>query len=185
MKQFLLLGSVVLAVACGSSSSSPGSISGTIHGAKFPIVDAISSTVTINGSSQGAVILSNTSGLCADLGMNGLPKNLAGAIIVVGNVSGTSATAPTAPGTFTVQAQTGASAVWNAIVTDSTCNDVTASEAKGTSGTVTLTSVGTNDYAGKFDVTLDSGDHVTGSFSPEPCPAFATAVASGMNPTCI
>lgn len=57
--------------------------------------------------------------------------------------------------------------------------------AAGTSGTVTLTSVSGNRFSGNFDLVLDSGDHVTGSFDPEECPALNTALDNSMTSSCI
>jgi len=34
---------------------------------------------------------------------------------------------------------------------------------------VTITSIGNGDVSGNFDLTFDSGDHVSGSFSPKNC----------------
>jgi len=41
-----------------------------------------------------------------------------------------------------------------------------------TSGTVTLDTVAADVLTGMFEIMLDSGDHVTGSFHPSGCPAF-------------
>jgi hypothetical protein len=70
--------------------------------------------------------------------------------------------------------------------TDTTCPIV----ARSASGTVTLTQVDSEGYAGSFDVTLDSGDssagvfhdHVTGTFDTRHCGAIN--LASGWNPPC-
>jgi hypothetical protein len=185
MKQLVLCGSLVCAMAC-SGGGSPGSISGTIHGQSFPVSDAISATVTLQGGSSAAeIILADMSGLCADLSADQQPKNIKGAGIVVANASATMLSAPTAPGTFVVAATTGGTAIWNAFVDDANCQNVTADSAMGTSGTVTITSINNNAISGHFDVVLDSGDHVTGSFSPEACPAIQTALNTTTPPACI
>lgn len=68
---------------------------------------------------------------------------------------------------------------------DATCQDITAQGASGTSGTVTLSSVSGNRFSGSFDLVLDSGDHVTGSFDPQECPALAKLVNSTTTPSCM
>jgi len=57
---------------------------------------------------------------------------------------------------------------------DSTCQDTSSNDATGTSGTVTITSADSCSVVGTFDVMLDSGDHITGSFTAPRCAPPAT-----------
>jgi hypothetical protein len=61
-------------------------------------------------------------------------------------------------------------------MTDLNCAAISNNGAKATSGTVTLTKVSGNTFAGSFDALLDSEDHITGSFSPDECPAIQSAI---------
>jgi hypothetical protein len=190
--RIICLASTIALAACGSSgSSSGGSITGTIHGQSFAIEDAISTSFTTTDSngntfSAAEIIMGDAKNLCTTFGANQQPKSLKGAVIGLLVVNGTTISAPTTPGTFTISSSpSGNAGVWDAIVTDASCMDVAASEAKGTSGTITLTSINNGAFDGHYDVVLDSGDHVTGSFSPESCPALATAINSTTPPSCI
>jgi hypothetical protein len=197
MNQLIRLASILSVVAfgaCGSSSSSPGSVSGTIHGATFSIVDAVSVSASMTDPMTGAtsteafVLMSTTPHLCMDLAANRQHPSEKVFSIQMADINGTTISTPTAPGTFTVFTGTTPppkAAIIGAVVTDATCMSITASGAAGASGTVTLASISGNTFDGKFDVNLDSGDHVTGSFSPEDCPALQTALTSTAMPTCM
>jgi hypothetical protein len=80
--------------------------------------------------------------------------------------------APSVPGTFTAFDPGGSapppiqSALLYTSILDATCGNDAADETASVSGSVTLTAVGGGVYAGQFDVVLDSGDQVTGSFDP-------------------
>ena len=191
--------SVLLVSVCacgGGGSSSPGSVTGTIHGQKFAIVDAVSASVTFTDaqtgttSSQAAIILTSTPNACQDLAGNIERMNEQLFVLGVATITGTTVAAPTATGAYTVfdtnsgTAPPPMAALVNAIATDTTCMS-TANSANGTSGTVTLTTINGNTFDGKFDVTLDSGDHITGSFSPEACPGLQQALNSTATPTCM
>jgi len=190
-----VLGAACLAlVACGGSgSSNGGSVSGTVHGSSISIADSVSAavTATISGTVvHGAyILLASTANTCADVGSDQAHPNEKGLGIILFDVNGTTYTAPTAPGTYSVYQGTGTPppkvATLNVYVLDATCKDITASEAKGMTGTVTLTTVSGNLYSGNYDVALDSGDHITGSFDPEECPGLMNFVGSSTPPTCI
>jgi hypothetical protein len=110
-------------------------------------------------------------------------------VISMTDVNGTTLNTPTVPGTYAIFQGTGTappkSANLNVRVIDSNCADVPAAEAKATTGTVTLSSISGDTFAGSFDVVLDSGDHLTGSFDPEPCPGIQAALDSTANPVCM
>ncbi|MBL0220091.1 MAG: hypothetical protein IPQ07_40265 [Myxococcales bacterium] len=63
-------------------------------------------------------------------------------------------------------------ATWGSFSRGLTCQPINATKAGATSGTVTLTTVKGNVFAGTYDVLLNSGDHVTGVFEPGACPAL-------------
>lgn len=187
------IASAITLAACGSSgSSNGGSVTGTIHGQMFDIKDAISASVSQTDPNTGAttslieIIMADTSGLCKTLGADQQPKNVKFVELAVADFNGTTITAPTMPGTFTISSSPAPMlGAFQAVVTDATCQEVTASGAKGTSGTISVTSISNGAVDGHYDVVLDSGDHVTGSFSPESCPALQTAINSTTPPACI
>ena len=181
------------AAACGGGSSASATFTGTIHGQNFAPKEAISATTAISSGSTstiGVIVVANNTGLCHDVAANQTPKNLAGLLLTVGdvNTSTGASTAPTAPGVFTISSSSAQpkSAFVAFEVTDASCKDISAQDAVGASGTVTLTSVSGGAYAGSFDVVMDSGDHVTGSFSATNCASIGALFGSSTSTaTCI
>jgi hypothetical protein len=64
------------------------------------------------------------------------------------------------------------------------CAENANASATAVSGTVMLIAVGGGVYAGTFDVTLDSGDHITGSFNPTMCDQLQADLDSSITPPC-
>jgi hypothetical protein len=179
--------------ACGSDSS-PASLAGTIHGMTFAMHDSASGEVVVTTATgamlhTGAVFLTSSSGTCADIMSNQAHQNEKGVLIVMWDVVGTTTNAPTAGGTYSIYQGSGTSppkaATFNAQATDATCKEIATDSAKGATGTVTLTGVSGMRYTGHFDVSLDSGDHVTGSFDPTECPELGNYFAATNNVACI
>jgi hypothetical protein len=185
-----LLGLAIALCACGSDNT-PASFSGTVHGMSFAIHSAASGEVTNGGATlhAGAVLLSSSAGTCADVNANQAHQNEKGVLILLWDVVGTTTNAPTAPGMYSIYQGSGTSppkaATLNAIVFDATCTPIANDGAKGATGTVNLTGVSGVHYSGTFDVALDSGDHVTGSFDPEECPNLGTYLSATNNAACI
>jgi hypothetical protein len=163
MNRFAIAAAVLCIVGCGGGG---GSSSFTIRGQSFSAVETISAVQTTSSSSVGVVIFSGRSGICALAASNTNPKNTKGLLIVVSN-NGTALVA----GAYTVTASfsAGKIALVQFVSYDNTCGDITAQEANGVSGTVTLTSVSGNALAGSYDITFDSTDHITGSFTGTGC----------------
>ncbi len=174
--EMLKSGIVALAAlaACGGSSS--GGM--TIRGVSFSAAETISGAATQAGTGAAQIILSDRTGSCALATSNTRPKSSHGMVIILSD------TAAIAAGTFTVSTSGGASkaATVDFVSLDATRTDVSAQEASGKSGTVTVTSVSGNALSGSFDVTFDSGDHVTGSFTGAGCAALVTPPSG--SPSC-
>ena len=173
----------MLAAACGSGGSSAG----TIKGQAFSPQEASSGNVSLGGSDTGAAILvANTTGICADLAASKQPKNLQALLLILFDVSASTGakSAPAAPGTYTVSTGTQAkSAIVLYSVTDATCKEITAQGATGVSGTVTLTSASNGSYSGTYAVTFDSSDRLSSSFTAASCSSIDVLFGSG-TPTC-
>jgi hypothetical protein len=181
-------------VACTSSSG--GGVTGDPPGGSFEPVDAIATTVTISdgagGTSSSAwIAIATTANLCSDVSASPVidRKNQRFITIQLSDVTGSMSTAPTAPGTYTIYPNTGSQPPKMALLTtggfDGTCQMVDTDSASGQSGSVTLTAVSAGTFTGTFDVTLNTGDHITGSFTPEACPQLATAVAGTDSHSCM
>lgn len=176
---------VVLAACAGNTGS--GKIVGTVHGQAFTIKDAISATVYVQGSTTervAQVMLGNDGDLCSNVNDDSQIKGYTGVTLTMFEASATSIDPAGSPGDYAIGAATGNAASWNAVVTDAMCQDVTASEAIATAGTVTLTKIDGNAYTGSFDVMLDSGDEVTGTFAPAPCAGMENFVDATTPPIC-
>jgi hypothetical protein len=157
----------------------------------FGLHSAASGEVT-NGAATlhaGAVLVTSSSGTCADIRANQAHQNEKALAIVLWDVVGTTTNAPTVPGTYSIYQGSGTSppkaATFSALVFDATCTAITNDGARGATGTVNLTAVSGARYSGTFDVALDSGDHVTGSFDPEECAGIDTYVSPTNNAACI
>ena len=185
----------LFAGACGGGggASAGGALNGMVHGKSITIDDAVSASVTTMTLGvtihAAAIVMGNAKDLCADAMSNTSHPNEEGVIILLTDINGTTFNTPTAPGTYVVYQGSGTppakAAFFNVSVSDATCKDVMAQDAGGMSGTVMLTSVSGNAFSGSFDLVLDSGDHVTGSFDPQECPALNTLLNSTTMSSCI
>lgn len=172
---------IVLSVlaACGGGDDA-GSVSGTVHGTSVPVADSVSAAVTINTNQHAAaIVLTNTGNVCPDLMNRVTHPSEKVVIITVADYANLTLTTPTAPGDYSIY-QGGTppphAATLQVIMDDLNCNAVTGMGAKATSGTVKLTKVSGNTFAGSFDALLDSEDHITGSFDPTECPSIQNAI---------
>ncbi len=169
-----------VSLACGNGNVS---FNGTIRGQSFAPSEAISGNGSLRNSTStfGVIELASPSGICQQLSAHHALKNAKYFSIDVRDVNPTTGvfTAPTAPGTYTVRAGTGqppakwAGAVY--IPTDANC--LSQSGPFAVSGTVTITSVSNGSYSGNFDLILDSGDHVSGSFNASNCAALTSTTS--------
>lgn len=172
--------------ACGGNDA--GSVSGKVHGTSISVDDSISAAVTINTNQHGAsIVLANTPNACADITNRVTHPNEKVVIISVADYANLTFTTPTAPGTYSIY-QGGSipakAAKLQVVMDDLNCNAIDNMGATATSGTVTLTTVSGNTFAGSFDALLDSQDHITGSFSPTECPAIQTLVDGQGSASC-
>jgi hypothetical protein len=193
MNPSTLLLAVSVAMMSGCDSPSGGGVEGTVMGKEFVMVDAISSSVVAAPDPGIEIVMTSTANACADLANNVLhPNETAVAIYVTDNVNGESAV-PTAPGTYPIVNGTApmdplppkAATVYTHIV-EATCGHdghEAVKTATADSGTVMLTAVSADQVSGTFDVMLNTGDHITGSFDPQTCGAFGQQLPSG-SPSC-
>ncbi|MBV8758105.1 MAG: hypothetical protein JO257_12540 [Deltaproteobacteria bacterium] len=179
---------LVVLAACGGNDA--GSVSGTVHGGTVSVSDSVSAAIMINTNQHGAAILmTSTGGTCKDL-MNRVEHPGEKAVIItVADVNNLTLTTPTVPGTYSIyqggQAPPKA-ATLQVAVDDLNCKRVDNMGAKATSGTVTIGEISGNLFSGKYDVVLDSTDHITGTFDPTECPAIQNAIDnSGSAASCL
>jgi hypothetical protein len=174
----VLVAAAAVSFACGGGVGV--SVNGTVKGQSLKPADTVSAPVTValtggGTASLAGVVISDVSGLCAKAGSNTTPKSAHILFLGAGDVNPTSfqITAASTTGTYSIYGGSGAPPAKVAYASfftfDSGCTQITTQSASATSGTVTLTSVNNGSYSGNFDVTFDSGDHVTGSFSASNC----------------
>jgi hypothetical protein len=171
---------IVLSMVAACGGDDAGSVSGTVHGTAISVGDSVSAAVTLNSNQHGAaIVLTNKADACKQLTDHVQHPSENIVIITVADVANLTLTTPTAPGDYSIY-QGGAApakaATLQVVETDLNCNPISNNGAKATSGTVTLTTVSGNTFAGHFDALLDSEDHITGTFSPSECPAIQSAI---------
>jgi hypothetical protein len=177
----------VLLACVAACTSSGGDVSGTTPGDSVDVQATVSAVVTTSdggdSSSEARIILSSSGSVCADAGANIDRKGSRFIAITLRDVSGSTASAPAAAGTYTIYPNTGSQPPKEALLEtgglDDTCQLVDDEQASGQSGTVVLDSAAGGAFKGTFDVVLNTGDHITGSFDPIPCPALQMLTMGG------
>ena len=186
----VIAGLAVVVVGCSSSGGGTGQPGGSFH-----VADMISAAVTTSdgaGDTNGSawIVLASTSQLCSDAGASPPIDRKGQRFIAIQllDVNGATSTTPVAPGTYTIYPNTGSQPPHEALLTtggiDGSCQSIDADAAAGESGTVTLASISGNVFAGSYDVVLNTGDTITGTFAPEACPALETEVSSTAAHSC-
>jgi hypothetical protein len=157
------------------------------------------------GSASGkvaAVVLTSVGGLCAKVSANQEPKNSQYFVLVVAdvNLSTGDVSAPAAVGNYAVVAPTVkippphfAKVLFQ--TTDASCHTDSAHSEPGATGTIQLTRVDANGFAGTYDITLQqfdssgnpvgTADHVTGNFNSVNCNGLAGLISTSRQTTCI
>ena len=158
----------LLLAACSSSSNSPGAISGSIKGKAFAVGDSL----TLANPMQVAIVLTSEADACVPPAQQVQHPGETALLILLDDYDATNNkhTAPAAAGTYAVSSSmTAHNAMVEANILDAMCENDASNDAVADGGTVQLTSVDNGTFAGTFDVQLDSGDHITGTFQAPTC----------------
>lgn len=164
MKRFLF---VTVLGACTASSPS-NSIQGTVRGVHYAAADAIA----LAGDSLVEIVLGSEPNMCVPPEQQVQhPGETALLLILQSHDASGQIKAATASGTYPVTDDSHAPllSTVEANVLDAQCHNNASNDSLGTAGTVTLDAIHDQTYSGSFDVTLDSGDHITGTFSAPRC----------------
>jgi hypothetical protein len=193
----LLALAAIVGCSSSSASSSPGDVNGTIRGNAYLVAGAFSATVTRGlFGDEGVIVMSNSTDLCMPPDVRSLHPGEQFLQIELEDAKSPTGTAPAAPGTYTAfkpggqappptgQPPVAKEALLFTSSLDAQCAENANAQATAVSGSVTLTAVVGGVYAGTFDVTLDSGDHITGSFNPTMCAQLQADLESGMTLPC-
>ena len=186
---------VLLAAGCssggkggGSHGSGSGSLTGTFGGSAMTVRSAITAKVSLGGGNTiQAIVLADASNACATVSAGQQPANTQIVLLQLGNTSGQTIAAPTAPGTFDfyspVTGPTGSAVgAFSYQKSDGTCT-VTATAAS-TSGSITITSVAGGDFVGSTTAVTDAGDSISASFTAASCPALGPLLTQSSPPPC-
>jgi hypothetical protein len=164
----------LLAAACtqtiGGSGGYGTTIHGTADGAPIPTTTSVglfgSESMTVNGIPEtvayAGVLVTNLSNGCAELMHGGNPSSSTALTLVVTTVS-----AEVATGTYPIDQSGEAKGVYT--VDGEECQEVLMETA--VSGSISLTTVSSSEIVGTFDIQMNNGDHLTGSFVAPVCVA--------------
>jgi hypothetical protein len=183
MRKSIAMPCALALLACGSGAGS-ATFNGTVRGQSMAPADAVSAPLGV-----GWLIISSVGGVCAKMDAKQEPKNwgILSVQLMDSQPTAPYAAAPASTGTFTiVPGNFGGqlpphAAIAGFNVTDALCHNIAGGSA--VSGTVTLTSNNSGAYSGSFDLTFDSGDHVTGAFNASHCAGIETLLTAAGNNT--
>ena len=181
---------IVAVLACGSSASGGGprpSPAPWRAPRKVPTTDTIAIVGPLVDTfgdfpEQGVTVaITNLSPACsfAQPGGDSNAPNSTVLFMVVGSPEAVT------PGTYSIIATTPTATTINTLLVFDAVDDQckTTSHHVARSGTITLTTIGASAVAGSFDVTLDTGEKLTGSFDAPIC-VVNTNVDAGPAPAC-
>jgi hypothetical protein len=157
-----------IALAACSSSTTPGTISGPIKGKTFAVNDAL----TLASTTGVEIALTSNADACVPPAQQIQHPGETALLLLLSDYDAASGktTAPTMPAAYPVTSSMMAHvAIVEANILDAMCANNADNAALATTGTVELTGVDGGTFSGTFDVQLDSGDHVTGSFDAPTC----------------
>ncbi len=174
--------------ACGWNDKPPGAppaanqVNGTVDGQPLAAADAIARALVVKGDAFTGTSLSidvtTWADACAkEAASAGVKDGKAIWLNVVATDANGSASPPSAPGDYAIAPGGLPAHAPNALLADVwyQANDASclpATKHQALSGKVTLTAISAAGAQGTFDVVLDTGDHVTGSFDARTCDAY-------------
>ena len=177
--------SMLLAAACGSDNSKTtgsGTVTGTVAGKSFGAKDAAFVSQNLSGfafsGTSTAVLLTDFVNVCSLETAKKTPPNGQNLFLALAALDNTgTAHPPTATGDYLVLSSVSDSTTPNSLRSDVYYEldgpDCQKSNGYvGTSGKVTVTSISSTQIKGTFDLSLKSGDHLTGSFDSKSCPGM-------------
>ena len=163
---------LVLLAACGGSSTTRATVSGKVEGTQLKVNNSAAFVVRTTGTPSVDVLLSNVADGC-----DANAANLKSKQVIPLGVTSLSGAALDA-GTFGIYDQQSGNIPQGTVVfgdyhsTTDACDDSTPPNTLGASGKVTLTKVSLaqgGSVTGSFDVLLENGDRVTGTFDAPVC----------------
>jgi hypothetical protein len=178
MRLVSVFASAALVASCGggdSQSASPASatFTGSVRGNSFTPRDATAGIVSfnVNGLAGKAAVIAITSApaLCSALEAGKQPRSTQYLALTPFKLQPDfSAIPPPSPGVYQVGALTIENGVALFSTTDASCEVVPANTVRASTGTITLTAVGSR-YTGSYELFFEFGDSVKGTFDAPVC----------------
>ena len=173
MKHFVLMVSGLVAAAGCTSSAPANSVAGDrVAGVSFAVVDGAANVRTSRGLTN--IVLTDFADACSVADERVHPSSKQLTFLISDDVNaGSTGTPPSKPGTYTVTSPVnmpgrGPVAECGFAVLDATCAASAPASASCDSGTLILSRVDAQGYAGTFDVMI-AGSRVTGAFDAPSC----------------
>ena len=161
---------VVLVAACSTTpDTGQAAVSGTVGGSPFTVGDAI---VVVDGA-HAKLVISSAADTCADVRDGIARQNLRVLLLEVTDAADPALIAGSY-NTFTSDTPPTLSALFESHLNDAQCAVTYVPPPDGIGdGIVTVSAVAGGTVDGTFDMILDGGEHITGTFHPAACPALA------------
>jgi hypothetical protein len=170
---------LALAALSGCPASNASSkVDGNIGGAPLPVHDALAITVPASATSPGtaSILLTDASNVCEDFAAGKAPAGVSALALEILRLDAQGRpAAPTAAGRFDI-VKPGAAPMANSNTAVATFSSLDASCAPlkslhSVDGSVTIDHLDATGYTGSFDLTFDSGEHISGRFDAIECAA--------------
>jgi hypothetical protein len=173
---------VVLGACAGSPSKPANSVDGKVGGQSLVIAEAAWTVAPANlgtpWTGQAAyVVMSTKTGLCDRASTNTVLPGEKTVTIEMVDITGMATSAPSDAGSYTVPLESfwAPKTAWLSTSSfDMYCAHIGTGDARG--GTIDIEGIGANAFTGQFDVTIDIGGEVTGTFAAQSCAGLANAL---------
>lgn len=172
-----------LAIGCGGSTPPPvmaaTQVMGSFFDKPFTATHAVAFSAAGPLGAVGMVVISTSAGLCSALQAGHLPPESRNLVIEVFDLDATShSTAPASPGRYFVTDQVlgpDRLAGCSYVETDAACRFLAGESSVVQTGSVTLTDVASDVYAGSLSISMNPKDSAFGTIQTAPCPGAGLA----------
>jgi len=162
------IAALMISAGCASDPASEpgGTISGPIKGKPFVVADAFA--LARDHSSE--IVLSSSPDQCVPAAQQVQHPGETALLLLLSDDDSTGhPIVPPPPGTYTINTGSPTLATVEGNILDANCLNNADNDALASTGTVVLSGVKNGIFEGTFDVLMDSGDHITGSFVAPTC----------------
>ena len=179
MKRAALLIALSVLVACGGGTSVPSgsaTVNGTVFGEALSAKDAMYFDAASEGQSYRGISIVDVSGVCPRSQQNRDAPDSTSLILSLVSYDSSGNYLTPGVGTYPIDSTGTVTAAAGAVFdhVDQSCASTLQSTEQyngkyAASGSVTVTKADASELDGTFDLTMESGDHLTGSFKAPRC----------------